>query len=77
MGNLLIIYVHVLSSVVLVGFALFGAILTLAGAGGALVQRVYRAPWPPRGLPVPVRLPVFGLGWAAFLATAASGTTNA
>lgn len=73
MPHLLLVYAHLLSTVFLVGFALFGAILTWAGADGALVERTYRWPWPPKGLPVPVSLPVFGLGWAAFLVTAGTG----
>lgn len=73
MGHLLLIYAHLLATVFLVGYALFGAILTLAGADAALIERAFRWPWPPKGLPAPIRLPVFGLGWAAFLVTAGTG----
>ena len=73
MVDLILLYVHVLAAVFLVGFGLYGAILTLAGADGALLERAFRSPWPPRGLPSPVRLPVTGLGGGALLVAALSG----
>jgi hypothetical protein len=73
MLHLLLVYAHVLATVFLVGFALFGTILTVAGADGGLIARSYRAPWPPKGLGVPFGLPVCALGWVAFLVTAGTG----
>ena len=38
-----------------------------------LLESVHRTPWPPRGLPVPVRVPMWVLGWLLFLAVVGSG----
>ena len=73
MAYIVVVYVHVLGVVFLTGFALFGAILTLTGADGELVERTHRATWPPKGLSSPVQMPVFALGWLALLATAGTG----
>ena len=73
MTRVLLVYAHVLATVFLVGFGLFGAILARSGIAAGLLERAYRWRWPPRGLGSPVGLPVFGLGWAALLVSAASG----
>jgi len=69
----LLIYVHVLAVLFVVGYGLFGAILVLAGADDALLDRAFSSRWPPAPLPSPVRLPVFAVGSLAFLLAAATG----
>ena len=69
----LLIYVHVLAVVFVVGYGLYGAILVLAGADDALLERAFGSRWPPPGLPAPVRLPVFALGSVVFLVAALTG----
>jgi len=69
----LLITVHVLAVVFVVGYGLYGAILVLAGADDALLERAFGSRWPPAPLPAPVRLPVFAIGSLAFLFAAATG----
>jgi hypothetical protein len=73
MVHQLLIFVHVLAVVFVVGYGLFGAILVLAGADEALLERAFGSRWPPPGLPSPVRMPVFALGSLVFLFAVATG----
>ena len=73
MLRLLLVYAHLLSTVFLVGFALFGLILSLGGTDLELRRRVLRSSWPPPGLPAPVRFSVYGLGWLGFGACTVTG----
>jgi hypothetical protein len=72
MTRALLVYAHVLATVFLAGFALFGAILARSRIAGGLLERAYRWRWPPRGLG-PVGLPLFGLGWVALIVSAGTG----
>ena len=69
-----VLLLHLLTCVFLVGFGLFGSILALpGGAPRALRERLVREGWPPRGMPVPVRLPLPGLAWGALAVLVATG----
>ena len=75
------VYAHVLAAIFLVGYALFWAIVALATPAGdpgdtsAFLTRVARSPWPPKGIPSPVRLSLCNLGWAALVVLGATGAS--
>lgn len=75
------VFAHVLLGIALVGYGLFWAILTMKGRGTeaasqthtSLLDLTQRTLWPPRGLPVPVRFPMWALGWLLLAAVILSG----
>jgi hypothetical protein len=77
---LLIVYVHIVATVFWVGYALFWTIMagTLtrsvpAPESSHYLQLLQHATWPPKGLPVPYRLPFPALGWVALMVLVLTG----
>ena len=78
---LLIVYVHLVTSVLLVGYFLFWLIMTVglerlepAGEIGPLIAAMLAGGrWPPAAVPWRIRLTLPGLGWTFLLVLVASG----
>jgi hypothetical protein len=73
-------YLHVVTSVLLVGYALFWFIMTVAldrmeppARRAEYLQVMSGGRWPPGGLPGKLRLPFPWLGWAFLAVLVASG----
>jgi hypothetical protein len=77
---LLNVFVHIMSSVLWVGYLLFWTIIIgpisrrfdMTEAEGIL-RLVNLAPWPPREIPVPRRMQFFQIGWVLLLVLAVTG----
>ncbi|HUP00994.1 MAG TPA: hypothetical protein VM737_05670 [Gemmatimonadota bacterium] len=73
---LLEVYAHLVSGVLLIGYALFWVVMAI-GVGregdSRLLAVINGSRWPPAGLPRGLRLPLPWLGWAFLLALAVTG----
>jgi hypothetical protein len=77
---LLNVFVHIMSSILWVGYLLFWTIIigpisrrsdTMEADG--ILRLVNLAPWPPREIPVPRRMRFFQIGWVLLLVLAVTG----
>ncbi|MFH1679288.1 MAG: hypothetical protein ABIH26_01440 [Candidatus Eisenbacteria bacterium] len=78
--HLLIVFLHIMTSIFWIGYALFWSIIVGPVArsyspaeGARLLESVNRAPWPPRKIPTPVRLDFSQIGWLLIGVLAVTG----
>jgi uncharacterized membrane protein len=83
-GDLLLVYVHIMAAVLWTGYLLFWAIIAKPVAqelgpseSTRLFRRLRDTPWPPPQIPVPVRLRFSGVGWALLVVFLVTGLLTA
>lgn len=77
---LVLMYVHLATAVLYVGYFLFWGIMarglataTALDPGPRYLDLIHHAAWPPEGVPTPVRVPLHVLGWVFYVVLVVSG----